>query len=388
MDNAICPINKIVVIAISCLLRGGTEQQTLLLVKALVESGYHVEVYCYFEYDAQMVDEFKEAGANVLLLKWSRDMGATKFLRKLSAVFRAKSPDIVHVQYMAPGFLPIIAAKFARVPVVLATVHYPGTSHGSIAHLLLCFGALLTDCFTCVSAAAEKSWFGDSFLLNTSSPNSLTARNHLTIPNAVDVDEIDKALAEKTPTIFEKARRFAGKTIIGTVARLSEEKGLDVLLKAFVIVRKKLPDVHLLIVGDGTQKDYLQKLAANLGIANSCTWLGRLPWSEAMGYLGLMDIVVVPSRFEGFGLAAIEAMACKKPVVASNVDGLAEIIQDGKNGFVVDVADVKGFVEKIITLLKDEPQRKKIGQVARKHVVDNYSYPIFRERIKILYKMF
>lgn len=381
-------LNRNIIIAIPCLNRGGTEQQTLLLVKALVEMGYNVEVCCYFEYDAQMVAEFKAKGANVRVLGWSRSIGSVSFIRYLAKIFRDKSPYIVHVQYMAPGLLPIIAAKLALVPAVFATVHYPSTPHGFAAHLLLRFGAFLTDCFTCVSQAAEESWFGDSFLLNPSDSDNLIARKHLTIPNAVDVDEIDKALAEKTPTIFEKTRRFAGKTIIGTVARLSEEKGLDVLLKAFVIVRKKLPDVHLLIVGDGTQKDYLQKLAADLGIANSCTWLGRLPWSEAMGYLGLMDIVVVPSRFEGFGLAAIEAMACKKPVVASNVDGLAEIIQDGKNGFIVDVADVKGFVEKIITLLKDEPQRKKIGQVARKHVVDNYSYPIFRERIKILYKMF
>jgi len=99
--------NNKVIIAIPCFLRGGTEQQSLLLVKALVESGYEVEVCCYFEYDEQMVADFKAAGADVSLLKWSRDTGTIKFIRNLSALFRSKSPDIVHVQYMAPGLLPI-----------------------------------------------------------------------------------------------------------------------------------------------------------------------------------------------------------------------------------------------------------------------------------------
>jgi len=379
-------ITKKAMIAIPCLLRGGTEQQTLLLVKALVEAGYNVEVCCYFEYDEQVVAEFKAAGSEVLLLKWSRDTGIIKFICSLAAVFSEKSPAVVHVQYMAPGLLPIIAAKLARVPVVLATVHYPGTPHGFMAHSLLRFGAMLSDCFTCVSEAAEKSWFGNSFLLNASNSDNSIARKHLSIPNAVDIDAIDKALAEKTPKILQTAGRLGDKTIIGTVARLSHEKGIDVLLKAFAPVRKTMPDVHLLIVGDGHQKAYSQELALELGIADDCTWLGRLPWKEAMGCTGMMDIVVVPSRFEGFGLTAIEAMACGRPVIASRVDGLAEIIQDGVSGFLIPTADVNGFAEKIVDLLRDESKRKSIGMAARKYVEENYSYSIFRERVKMLYE--
>ncbi|HOV11474.1 MAG TPA: glycosyltransferase family 4 protein [Bacteroidales bacterium] len=377
--------NNKVIIAIPCLLRGGTEQQSLLLVKALVETGYHVEVCCYFEYDEQMVADFKAAGADVSLLKWSRDTGTIKFIRNLSAIFRRKSPDIVHVQYMAPGLLPIIAAKLARVPVVFATAHYPGTPHGFMAHFFLRLGALLTDCFTCVSEAAEKSWFGNSFLLNPSN-SSRVARKHLTIPNAVDIEAIDKALAEKTPNVLEMHKRLSGKTVIGTVARLSAEKGVDVLLEAFAVVQKSVPDAHLLIVGDGQQKNHLQYLASDLGITDACTWMGRLPWSEAMRSLGLMDIVVVPSRFEGFGLTAIEAMACGKPVVASNVDGLAEIIQDGENGFLVASEDVNGFADCIVGLAYNEAKRKAIGKAARKCVEEKYAYPMFSESIRALYQ--
>ena len=388
MESRQRAINKKVIIAIPCLMRGGTEMQTLLLVRALVALEYDVEVCCYFEYDQLVVAEFKASGAKIRLLGWSRTLGTIAFIQALAKIFRDKSPDMVHVQYMAPGLLPIIAAKLARVPVVLATVHYPGTPHGFVAHLLLRFGAFLTDCFTCVSEAAEKSWFGDSFLLNPSNSANLNAPKHLTIPNAVDIEAIAKALAEKTPNILETASRLAGKTVIGTVARLSNEKGVDVLLKAFTLARETMPHIQLLITGTGQQKAYLQKLAADLGIADSCAWMGRLPWNEAMGCLGLMDIVVVPSRFEGFGLTAIEAMACGKPVVASRVDGLAEIIQDGVNGFLASSEDVKSFADCIVALAKDEAKRKSIGETARKCVEEKYAYPIFRERIKALYGMF
>ena len=125
---------------------------------------------------------------------------------------------------------------------------------------------------------------------------------------------------------------------------------------------------------------------ADTGIADSCTWMGRLPWDEAMGCLGLMDIVVVPSRFEGFGLTAIEAMACRKPVVASRVDGLAEIIQNGQNGFLVPSEDIEGLADCIVELIKDEARRTSIGEAARKGVEEKYAYPMFRERIRALYE--
>ena len=308
--------NYKVLIGIPCLSRGGTEQQTLLLVSALVEFGHDVKICCYFEYDEQVVAEFKAEGATVLLLKWSRNIGVLKFICTLSAIIREESPDVVHVQYMAPGLLQIVAAKLARVPFILATIHYPGSPHGLMAHSLIHCGALLTNCFTCVSEAVEKSWFGESYLLDQAFPEKIVTRKHLTIHNAVDMVAIDEALAVKTSQVIEIEKISKGKIIVGTVARLSYEKGIDVLIEAVAFMHKTQPNIHVLIVGEGNQRDYLQSLARGLDISDACTWLGRQSWNEAIGCLGLMDIVIVPSRFEGFGLSAIEAMACGTPVIA------------------------------------------------------------------------
>ena len=123
-------VKKKVLIAIPCLLRGGTEMQTLLLVSALIDLNYDVEVCCYFEFDGLVVAEFKTAGAKVRLLGWTRSLGTIVFIRTLASIFREINPDVVHVQYMTPGLLPIIAARLACVPHILATVHQPGTPYG------------------------------------------------------------------------------------------------------------------------------------------------------------------------------------------------------------------------------------------------------------------
>jgi glycosyltransferase involved in cell wall biosynthesis len=248
------------------------------------------------------------------------------------------------------------------------------------------FGARLTNRFTCVSEATEKSWFGDSCLLDPDHTERIAGRKHLTIPNAVDIEGIDKALAASAPKKAETASRLEGKVVVGTVARLSREKGIDILLRAFALVHKAIHHAHLLIVGDGNQLANLQCLARSLEIGDAITWTGRLPWEDAMGCLGLMDVVAMPSRFEGFGLTAVEAMACNKPVVASRVDGLAEIIRDGVTGCLAPVEDVSAFAESIIDLLKDENRRKIIGVSARRYVEEYYAYPRFRERCRVLYE--
>jgi glycosyltransferase involved in cell wall biosynthesis len=99
-----------------------------------------------------------------------------------------------------------------------------------------------------------------------------------------------------------------------------------------------------------------------------------------------MDVVVVPSRFEGFGLSAAEAMACGKPIVASRVDGLAEVIRDGVTGCLAAVENVSAFTAALTDLLKNEERRKTMGLSARRHVEEYYAYPRFRERCRVLYE--
>jgi glycosyltransferase involved in cell wall biosynthesis len=237
-----------------------------------------------------------------------------------------------------------------------------------------------------VSEAAERSWFGNSCLLGRGNQNPINGRRHFTIPNAVNVTSIDQAIATRSETIIVTALSLADRPVIGTVSRLSSEKGIDILLRAFVEVKRFFPEAHLLIVGDGNRRTELGALSRKLCIDQAITWTGSQPWKDAIGYLSLMDIVAVPSKYEGFGLTAVEAMACNKSVVASDVDGLAEIIRDGVTGFLVAVEDSFALAGALVSLLRDKEQRQTVGSAARSHVKKTYAYPQFRERWQMVYE--
>ncbi|MDP3444986.1 MAG: glycosyltransferase family 4 protein, partial [Ignavibacteria bacterium] len=157
-------LEKKVLIAIPCLLLGGTEYQTLNLIKALRESGYDVQVLCYFEYDDRMVAYMREAGADVILMSES-GIRPVKFLPKLSALYqgfrnalKTYKPDIVHVQYMAPGSLAILLFKLLGAKKTIATAHTPGHIYKNKA-VPRFITRYMTDLFLCVSKSSEQAFF-------------------------------------------------------------------------------------------------------------------------------------------------------------------------------------------------------------------------------------
>lgn len=413
------------VIGIPCLLTGGTEMQTLLLVKVLTgvhvggqssdrnnptartplqqpeetrsnvppsTSPYCVTVICYFEFEDVIVQEFRKAGAEVVLLDLDRNISAWALIGRLRAVFLDLKPDIIHIQYMAPGLLPIIAARLAGVQKLIATVHQPATPYGILPRLFLRIGATLCRKFICVSYAAEKSWFGscsDTSHGGTRQGDNLTITDtsrHLTIHNAVDIGTIDRILGTTDRKQLRHNLNLEGSLIIGAVARLSHEKGVDRLLTAFATVTKSCPDARLLIVGEGREGLALAEQARSLGIDHAVTWLGSQPWEKAIQYVAVMDIVAIPSRYEGFGLTAIEAMACCKPVVATHVGGLPELVEDGKTGLLVPPHTTQDTAMQILHLLATRKTRLLMGIAGRNRAEELFGMKRFADRWHSIYR--
>lgn len=338
-----------VVIAIPVLLVGGTEVQTLHLVRVLTEAGYRVVVCCYYEHEESMVRAMEGAGANVILMNLARNDGLVYLFRKLVKLFASLKPRIIHVQYVAPGFVPIAAARVARVKTVLATVHQPGRTHGWKARFILRAAARFCDLFFCVSRSAEESWFGDSALFNPKLYKK--GRRHFTLYNAVDVERIAQEARSEHVDRLRASLNLEGKKVVGYVGRLRWEKGPHVLIEAFAKVVSEVPNAVLLIVGDGPDRIALEHQAKQLGISNQIIWLGQKPQKEVFRLYGLMDVVAMPSFFEGFGLAAAEAMAAGVPVVCSNVDGLQEIIRDRYKGVLIPPCDANSLYMSLISYL-------------------------------------
>jgi L-malate glycosyltransferase len=340
---------------------------------------------CYFEYDASIVSEFRNEICQLVLLDLPRDLGRFRLVRRLMHAFRKCDPGIIHIQYLSPGLLPILAARLSGIRIILATVHQPGNYYGLKEHFLIRCAQYLSSYFICVSRAAESSWFGSNCLFQPTI-SFLKNRKHFTLYNAVDTRRIDLALSADPTVLRPWVSLLKGKEIVGIVSRLSYEKGVDLAINAFAQVAKNNEKAHLLIVGDGTERQRLEALSARLGLTERITWTGLQSWSVAMRFLSIMDLVVCPSRFEGFGLTAVEAMSMGKLVIANNTTGLSEIILDHETGLLVDAGDVTLFAGKISQWLPSSVEKDRITSKARSEVKHLYTYQSFETNISILYK--
>lgn len=375
-----------VVVAIPVLLIGGTEVQTLNLVRVLVESGYTVTVCCYYEFDQVMVSMMEEAGAKVVLMGLNRSTGLLHLFKKLVEKFKKLKPNIVHVQYVAPGFIPIIASRFAGIKNVIATVHQPGQIYGWKARLLLRFGARLCKAFFCVSRSTEESWFGDSAPFDPELYKK--GRNHFTIYNAVDTERIAREASSENVVRLRTALSLEDKKVVGFVGRLRWEKGPSVLIAAFAKVVQEISEAMLLVVGDGPDRQNLENLAQKLGINANIIWLGQKKQHEVFQLYGVMDVVAIPSFFEGFGLTAAEAMAGSVPVVASNVDGLREVVINKYTGILIPVDNHEAMADAIIEILVQPEQIHELGIAGCQRVAESFSVHQFEKNIVSAYKIF
>lgn len=375
-----------IIIAIPVLFLGGTEMQTLNLVRGLLSARYEITICCYYNYDHFMVSKLESTGANVILMNLNRSDGVFRLMGKLREIFREINPDVVHVQYIAPGLIPIIAAKLSGIKTVFATVHQPGRPYGWRPKLLIRAAAQLCDAFFCNSKSVEKSWFGDCQILDPEKIDPM--RKHFTIYNGVDCDWIEGVVKQTDREGLKESLNIQDKKVVGVVGRLREEKGHPILLESMKIIIKELPDTVLLVVGDGPDRENLKSMVNAMGIDGCVKWLGQKDPDEVIKLFSIMDAVAIPSVFEGFGLAAVEAMAAGRPVVASNVDGLNEMIQGGVNGLLVRPGDSRALAGGILEILSNPAEAASMGVRGRKMVEEQLSMARFYSTILAAYSYY
>lgn len=363
-------------ICIPCLMTGGTEIQTLNLVQALLEGGHQVVTACYFEHSQEMVKRFEQAGSRVMLLSpggtriggWRDILFLYKALRKVVKVVR---PDVVHVQYMAPGAIPILLLRLLGVKQIVATTHTAADIYPSLrlVHFIQRHGV---RAFICITERAERSFFGTSQLYDEQTP--LKKHNHFTIYNALS----------RVFTDLPLERNNKQPVTLGVVSRLERIKGMDLVVPAFAEVRKAHPDVRLLIVGDGSLRQEMQKQAEALRVKEAIEWVGRQPQEALPRWYQRMDIVLMPSRSEGFGLTAIEGMACGCVVVAARTGGLSEVVRDGEVGLLHDPESVMDMATQIQKLIAHPDWWKKLSDHAVLYV-QRFSFECYSALFNDLY---
>jgi glycosyltransferase involved in cell wall biosynthesis len=245
---------------------------------------------------------------------------------------------------------------------------------------------MMCTTFFCVSRGVEEFWFGESTVLNDQSAKA--GRRHYTIYNAVDVDRIRDAANAPGVDGVRRSLGLLNRPVLGIVGRLAEQKGHSVLLEALPEVIGHFPEVVLLVIGDGPERQSLEEKAALLGVAGHIVWMGGKPQDEVFGLYGVMDIFVMPSLYEGFGLTAAEAMAAGLPVVASDVEGLREVVEHEKTGYLCPVGDCRQLACRLLELLESKGRAREMGRLGRQRAAALFSLKTFADSIRLAYRAF
>ncbi|MGB7537157.1 MAG: glycosyltransferase family 4 protein [Anaerolineales bacterium] len=182
------------------------------------------------------------------------------------------------------------------------------------------------------------------------------------IPYGLDAEAYERSAH---PGSFRREIGAKAEPIVGFVGRLTRQKGVDVLLRAFAHVEKRIPDARLVLAGDGPDRPALEQLARSLGLRRVMFLGWRADIADIMADVSLL---AVPSRWEGFGLVALEAMALGKPVVAARVSALPEIVVAGETGLLVDPGRPGLLAEALQALLSDPARAEGMGRAGRDRV--------------------
>lgn len=353
---------------------GGTEIQTLNLGKALVESDFDVSLILYFHMEPELQQFFERENIKVIFLKINEEKGLFHLLKSIKDFLRFEKPDIVHVQYMNPGLIPIIAAKLAGSRVIIGQIHQPATHYNQLHKLFVRTAGLFSDFFISVSLNTQYSWFGKKhlFKIGKAFPSNFTIYNSLYYIYRPSEEKIKK-------------RRDAKTLKIGVIGRLRWEKGQIFALEAFKAISRERKDVELHFVGVGPDQDLLKDTCKEYGIEDQVYFHGQLPPVQLNDFYNYIHVVLVPSRFEAFGLAAIEAMLFEIPVIASNVDGLKEVIDNKVNGFLVEFGDVPTLKDRINLLLENKDKRIEMGIRGKEKVLTNFAFEPYKAIINDFY---
>lgn len=300
--------------------------------------------------------------------------------RQLNRCFRELRPLIVHTHSGKAGILGRLAARQARVPLILHTIHGPsfGPFQGPIPNLIYRAAeraaGRATDHFVTVADAMKQQYLKAGIGREA---------QYTRIFSGFDL----KPYLESGPD-NRLRQRYGLKPedlVVGKIARLFPLKGHDDLLAVARPVVSQCPNVRFLLVGDGIWRQRIEDQVNRLGLQPSFVFTGLVPPEEIPGLVGAMDLLVHLSRREGLPRALAQALAAGRPVIAYDSDGAGEVCKDGKTGFLVPIGDHPILTDRVLRLLHSTDLRSQMGAAGRELVRSHFAVEKMVEDLTALY---
>lgn len=356
---------------------GGGERRYYEIARRLVKKGHQLDVICMRIDGVNDYEEIEGIKIHHIgpKIKNPPQRSSLDFIKFIFAVFKwifTHNYDVIDAQTYAPLIPSFLAAKLKRIPII-ATIHDVSTDDddqwiqsfktAAIAEKILV--RIPYDKIITVSYETKKSLV---------KYYSVKEERICVVYNGVDLELIDSVKIQKK---YKNTVIFVG--------RLAPHKHVDHLLKVIKSLKNQIPDILLIIVGNGVEKEKLESLTYRYKIENNVKFLYDLDYLELIGEIKKSNVLALPSTREGFGMVLAEANACEVPVIAYASGGVVEVVEDGVNGFLIQPYDLESLENHINSLLNDSSNALNLGKNGRKIVGNNFTWNIIIKDILKVY---
>jgi glycosyltransferase involved in cell wall biosynthesis len=369
---------------------GGPALHVAYLTEGLADRGYDTTLVAgsLARGEESMAQVAQQRGARIVTLPHlARDISPLNdalAVFRLADLIRKERPQILHTHTAKAGFVGRIAALLAgdaRPPIVVHTFHGHVLRGYFSPIVTLGFRTLerwLASITTKLIAVSPE--VRDDLVRLGVAPEEKFAVVRLGIELGERVGGGDDVRGETRRQLGVAPDAF----VVGWVGRMTAVKRTDDVLLAFEKLLERGVDAWLCLVGDGPDRDHLERRAHQLGIARRCLFLGYQ--DDVAPYYEAIDTLLLPSVNEGTPVSVIESLAAGRPAVATRVGGVPDVLRDGVDGFLVDVGDAAALADRLAELARDPARREEMGRAGRERVLERYAVARLVDDVDALYR--
>lgn len=358
--------------------RGGAENHLRDLIDGQMRL-YNVEATCaYLKGNSYWAQDLERIGCQVNPLQLRR-YGEIRPALRLRRLIQDFAPDIVHA-HLAPAELyarvALLGGTVQKVPMLITRHNHNRFYDGRGAEFIERWVTSRAQHFIGTSESVRRHF---------SEKISGISERFTVIPYGIDAKPMTSVSCEQILRLRQEWGVEKDTILMGTVARLVSIKALHVLLEGFARLRKEHPGLplKLVIVGDGPLETSLRKLALELGLGRSVVWAGFR--QDIPIVMNALDVFVLTSRSEGFGLVLLEAMSASKPIICTKVGALPEIVVEGETGLMVPVENVGALTKAMAIMAQDSALRRRFGEAGFRLTAAKFSLDSMYQKTMAVY---
>ncbi len=353
--------------------RGGLEMMAVDLAIALRQRGLESTVVALTE-GGRLEARLADAGVRFELIGGARYWSARSQYSMLRRLRRLR-PTAVHTHHLPALLNAGLAARALRIPRVVHTEHaYAHLEEGAWVRRQFRWATHAADAIAVVGSAIKPY-----YVQTVGVPSALV---HV-VPNGINIGEFHQFTAAEVRARRQSAGLPVTGMLVGAVGRLAPEKNYGLLLRAVARARQLGTQVSVVLVGDGEEREKLERLSTEIGCADATTFLG---WrTDVSRLVGAFDLLAVSSTSEALPLVVLEAMSAGVPVVSTAVGEIPRVLGYGEAGVLFPSGDVDALTH-VLMELSDAPQRRRaLGTAGRERVRQAYSHELMVDRYLALY---